>query len=79
MAAEIQNPAKVPCRDGQGRVVAVVWIWSARKGKKNAGEVPDLVRWIDAEAEGRSEEPVQLRERGRYLYQVKDGEENDSE
>jgi predicted component of viral defense system (DUF524 family) len=74
MAAEIQNPAKVPCRDAQGRVAAVVWIWTARKGSGGAGETADLIRWSDVEAEARSEEPVQLRERGRYVFQIKDCE-----
>lgn len=70
MAAEIQPSFLVPCRDAQGRVVAQVQIWSTRKTNGASGEIADLIRWSDAEAEARHEEPVQLRERGRYIYKV---------
>ncbi len=71
MAVELPNPAKVICRDPKGREVASVWIWNARKANGATGENADLIRWTDAEAAARNEEPVQLRERGRYIYQIK--------
>ncbi len=74
MAAEVQVSFAVPCRDSQGRVVAQVRIWNARKATGTNGEVADLIRWTDAEAEGMGEEPVQLRERGRYLYKIEEGD-----
>lgn len=70
MAAEIQTSFAVPCRDAHGRVVASVRIWNGRKVTGGNGEVADLIRWPDAEAEAMGEEPVQLRERGRYLYKI---------
>ena len=70
MPAEIQPSFLVPCRDAQGRVVAKVQIWSTRKTNGGSGEIADLIRWTDAEAEARNEEPVQLRERGRYIYKI---------
>ena len=74
MPAEIQPSFSVPCRDDQGRVVASVRIWTNRKASGSNGEAADLIRWTDAEAEARSEEAVQLRERGRYIYKVVDGD-----
>ena len=70
MSPEVPSPAHVPCRDAQGRVIATVLIWNARKEKEVTGEAADLIRWSETEAEIRSEEPVQLRERGRYVYQI---------
>jgi hypothetical protein len=35
-----------------------------------SGEIADLIRWTDVEAEARNEEPVQLRERGRYIFKI---------
>ena len=70
MAAEVQTSFAVPCRDAEGRVVASVRIWNGRKTAGTNGEVADLIRWPDAEAETMGEEPVQLRERGRYLYKI---------
>ena len=74
MPAEVQPSFSVPCRDVQGRVLATVQIWSTRKPNGRDGEVADLIRWPDAEAEARGEEPVQLRERGRYIYKILEGE-----
>lgn len=74
MPAEVQPSFSVPCRDGQGWVIATVQIWSTRKPNGRDGEVADLIRWPDAEAEARGEEPVQLRERGRYIYKILGGE-----
>jgi predicted component of viral defense system (DUF524 family) len=68
MAAEIQSSFAVPCRDTQGRVVANVRIWSARRATVASGESADLIRWSEAESMG--EEQVQLKERGRYLYKI---------
>ena len=70
MAPEVQISIAVPCRDAQGRVVASVRIWNGRKAAGTNGDVTDLIRWSDAEAEAMGEEPVQLRERGRYLYKI---------
>jgi len=47
-----------------------VEIWVARKSSAANGEIADLIRWPDAEAQANGEEPVQLRERGRYIYQI---------
>jgi predicted component of viral defense system (DUF524 family) len=55
-------------------VIVTVQIWSTRKPNGRDGEVADLIRWPDAEAEARGEEPVQLRERGRYIYKILEGE-----
>ncbi|MCF7674096.1 MAG: DUF2357 domain-containing protein [Akkermansiaceae bacterium] len=74
MPAEVQRSFLVPCRDAQGREIAKVQIWSTRKANGGSGEIADLIRWTDAEAEAMNEEPVQLRERGRYLYKIVDGE-----
>lgn len=70
MPAEVQASFAVPCVDAQGRAIATVKIWSARKPTVATGEIADLIRWPDAEAQARGEEPVQLRERGRYIYQI---------
>ncbi len=74
MPAEVQRSFSVPCRDEQGRVTATIQIWSTRKPNGRDGEVADLIRWPAAEAEARGEEPVQLRERGRYIYKILNGE-----
>lgn len=70
MPAEVQPSFPVPCRDARGRVVATVRIWSTRKVNGGSGEIADLIRWTDVEAEARNEEPVQLRERGRYIFKI---------
>jgi hypothetical protein len=70
MPAEAQHPALVPCRDAQGRVVATIKLWNARRDKGANGEAADLIRWTESEAEAHSEEPVQLREQGKYLYKI---------
>ena len=74
MTAEIQTSFAVPCLNAHGRVVAKVRIWNNRKATGTHREVADLIRWPDAEAEAMGEESVQLRERGRYLYKIEDGE-----
>lgn len=69
MPAEPQNPALVDCRTPDGRVLARVRIWPT--GDVNlGGEAHPLIRWPDAEAQARNEEPVQLRERCRYVYRL---------
>ncbi len=70
MPAEVQPSFSVPCLDARGRLVATVKIWSARKAPAASGGIEDLIRWPDAEARANGEEPVQLRERGRYIYQI---------
>jgi len=70
MPAEIQSSLSVPCVDAQGRLLASVRIWSARKASAVSREIADLIRWPDAEAQANGEEPLQLRERGRYIYKI---------
>lgn len=69
MPAEPQNPALIPCRSPEGRVVAHIRLWPTRDAGL-AGEAHPLIRWPETEAQARSEEPVQLRERSRYVYRV---------
>jgi hypothetical protein len=69
MPAEPQNPAQVECRTPAGRVIARVSIWPTRD-TESRGEAHPLVRWPEAEAQARNEEPVQLRERSRYVYRL---------
>lgn len=71
MPAEAQNPAVVECRTSQGRVLARVFVWPPRGLENLSGEAHPLVRWSDLEAQTRGEEPVQLRERSRYVYRLK--------
>lgn len=74
MPAEAQNPAVVECRTSQGRVLARVTIWPPREAEHLRGEAHPLVRWSDTDAQTRGEEPVQLRERCRYVYRLKPAE-----
>lgn len=69
MAAEPQNPAQVDCRTPEGRILARIRLWPTHDAGLT-GEAHPLVRWPDAEAQARSEEPVQLRERCRYVYRL---------
>lgn len=69
MPAEPQNPAQVDCRTPEGRILARLWLWPTRDAGLT-GEAHPLVRWSEAEAQARSEEPVQLRERCRYVYRL---------
>lgn len=71
MPAEPQNPAQVDCRTPQGRVLARLYVWPPRRSEALAGEEHPLIRWPEVEAQARSEEPIQLRERGRYVYRLK--------
>ena len=69
MPAEPQNPALVDCRTPEGRILARIRLWPTRDAGLT-GEAHPLVRWPEAEAQARSEEPVQLRERCRYVYRL---------
>jgi len=71
MSAEPQNPAQVDCRTPQGRILARLYLWPPRRSEAFAGEEHPLIRWPEVEAQARSEEPVQVRERGRYVYHLK--------
>ena len=71
MPAEPQNPAVVECRTPEGRVLAQVLVWPPRGSESMTGEAHPLIRWSDAEAQAHGEEPVQLRERCRYVYRLK--------
>src|SRR5437899_10530457 len=70
MPAEPQNPAQLDCRTPAGRVIAKLDRWPARHSASFKGEDHPLIRWSDLEAQSRGEEPVQLRERGRYVYRL---------
>ncbi len=70
MPAEPQNPAQVDCRTPQGRILAHLYLWPPRRSEALAGEEHPLIRWSEVEALARSEEPIQLRERGRYVYRL---------
>ena len=70
MAAEPQNPAQIDCRTSQGRILARLYIWPPRRSEALAGEEHPLIRWPTVEAQARSEEAIQLRERGRYTYRL---------
>ncbi len=70
MPAEPQNPAHVECRTAEGRLLARIHLWPPRGCDALLGEAHPLVRWPDAEAQTRGEEPVQLRERCRYAYRL---------
>ena len=70
MPAEPQNPAQVDCRTPQGRILARLYLWPPRRSESLAGEEHPLIRWPEVEAQARSEEPIQLRERGRYVYRL---------
>jgi hypothetical protein len=67
MAAQPQSPAVVECKTPEGRTLAQVLIWPPRDSEIRIGESHPLVRWSEAEARERGEEPVQMRERGRYI------------
>lgn len=69
MPPEPQHPAQVECRTPAGRAVARISIWPTRDTGLTGAAHP-LVRWPDAEAQARNEEPVQLRERCRYVYRL---------
>ena len=77
MAAEPQNPAHIDCRTLDGRILARIVLWPTRDIGLT-GESHPLVRWPEAEAHARGEEPVQLRERCRYIYRLEslDGTSN---
>lgn len=70
MPAEPQNPAQVDCRTPEGRILARIWLWPTRDAGLT-GEAHPLMCWSEAEAQARGEEPVQLRERCRYVYRLK--------
>lgn len=70
MPAEAQTSFAVPCLNAQGRMVATVQIWVARKPSSDSGDIAELIRWPAEEAQANGEEPIQLRERGRYFYQI---------
>ena len=70
MPAEIANPVDVPCHDTQGRLVASIRIWTKRKDQGTDVHQSDLILLPIAEARARGEHPVQLRERGRYIYRI---------
>lgn len=70
MPAESQNPAQVECRAADGRLLARLRLWPPRGSDGLMGEAHPLVRWPDAEAWARGEEPIQLRERCRYAYRL---------
>jgi hypothetical protein len=69
MPAEPQDPAVVDCRTAEGSILARIRLWPSRTTELT-GEAHPLVRWSEAEAQARSEEPVQLRERCRYVYRL---------
>ncbi|MDG4598065.1 MAG: DUF2357 domain-containing protein [Candidatus Contendobacter sp.] len=69
MSAEPQNPAQVDCRTAEGRILARIRLWPTRDAGLT-GETHPLVRWPEVEAQARGEEPVQLRERCRYVYRL---------
>jgi hypothetical protein len=69
MPAEAQNPASVDCKTPEGRVLAHIQLWPTKDGGL-IGEAHPLVSWSEAEAQARSEERVQLRERCRYFYRL---------
>lgn len=69
MPAEPQNSAEVDCRASDGRILARIRLWPTRDTGLT-GEAHPLVRWPEAEAQARGEEPVQLRERCRYVYRL---------
>jgi predicted component of viral defense system (DUF524 family) len=71
MAAQPQSPAVVECKTPEGRTLAQVLIWPPRDSETRTGESHPLVRWSEVEAHERGEEPVQMRERGRYIYRLK--------
>jgi hypothetical protein len=74
MPAEIVNPVDVPCHDTQGRLVASIRIWTKRKDQGTDVHQSDLILLPVTEASALGEHPVQLRERGRYIYRI-DSEE----
>ena len=69
MPAEPQNSAQVDCCASDGRILARIRLWPTRDTGLT-GEAHPLVRWPEAEAQARGEEPVQLRERCRYVYRL---------
>lgn len=69
MPAEPQNPAQVDCHTPEGRILARIWLWPTRDTGLT-GEAHPLVCWPEAEAQTHGEEPVQLRERCRYVYRL---------
>jgi len=69
----------VECRDLRGEIRAHLLLWPARGTAAGSGEEHPLIRWTETEAQARAEEPIQLRERGRYVYRIEalDGEPDD--
>lgn len=69
MPAAPQHPAGLDCRSAEGRILARLLLWPD-PASDLTGESHPLVRWPAAEALARHEEPVQLRERYRYVYRL---------
>ena len=69
MPAEPQHPAQLECRSTDGRILARLALWSD-PASPLSGESHPLIRWPAGEALARHEEPVQLRERYRYVYRL---------
>lgn len=74
MLERTASEVDVPCLDSQGRFVATVRIWPKRRDQGSHPAQADLVIRDTAEAGAAGECPVQLRERGRYTYQILSGE-----
>lgn len=69
MPAEPQNTAIIDCRTPEGHILARLHLWPKRDTGLTGVPHP-LVRWPEAEAQARGEEPVQLRERCSYVYRL---------
>lgn len=71
MAATPKQRAFVECRTAEGRLLAVVEIVAPVSSAALPWEAQPLVLFSAEEARRNGEEPLQLRERGRYEYRLK--------
>jgi predicted component of viral defense system (DUF524 family) len=71
VAAEPKQRAFVECRTAEGRLLATIEIVAPVSSEALTWEAQPLVLFSAEEARRNGEEPLQLRERGRYEYRLK--------
>jgi hypothetical protein len=71
VAAESKQRAFVECRTAEGRLLATIEIVAPVSSEALTWEAQPLVLFSAEEARRNGEEPLQLRERGRYEYRLK--------
>lgn len=72
MSTRTSGRAILPLRSAQGQTIADLHLWSTLKGEEDPKtETSSLFLLTAAEAENRGQLPIQLRERGSYLYEIR--------